>query len=42
MNNSYLLLADQKDLSDEDYDDFKSHCNPFFSKPLLEAFREAF
>jgi len=35
-------IEDQKDLSDEDYDDFKSHCNPFFSKPLLEAFREAF
>ena len=42
VNNTFLLSADRQDLSDGDYDDFKSHCNPFFSKPLLEAFREAF
>jgi len=35
-------IEDRQNLSDEDYDGFKSHCNPFFSKPLLEAFREAF
>jgi len=35
-------IEDRAEVSEEDDDDFAAHCNPFYTKALLEAFREAF
>jgi hypothetical protein len=37
-----MLSTDKTDFTDEDMNEFEIHCSPFFHRPLLIAFREAF
>lgn len=42
INVFFQWFTDKQAVTDADIEDFDSHCHPFYQRPLLDAFHEAF